>query len=269
MGQFETNFERTANPAPGGLLTPDELAGRSAPAPAGPPDAYNQGPLQFGPNFRPIQRQNGTGPIGVVTDSPFPNNYIPGVSDLPPDAHPQGGWNGNALAPQQQPARTAPAEVQPGTVNAGQGYPRPGETQLPVAAAPRPRDDSWTSLFNNTIVERLGTGAVNAVHVADWEKFGGQKFLPDFKKVYGVTQPEWKELYHTNLGKTVAWSWIANSALDGWGPLNDRQTTWKTWAVDVGAPWIAKAALGRWGVVGSTVATVAAHEVAKYFEPKA
>lgn len=258
MASFDS-LEPTAMASPGGLLNPRNLGADNL-----APDLLNsQGPQadpwNYTPHwtqgFHPFAHPGNTGPIGVVTDPAFPPGYVPGVTDLPPNAVPQGGWNGNALA---RPA-VPPAPYQ--TPNAQQFSP------LPVAgdAPPPPPDvpDSYTTLTHNWFVDRATSAASSAYLAARYTKFAGDGW-PGITKVFpGMKLEDWKAVGREELGKAIGYSWIIDTAIDGFTPLGNRTTSAATFIADIGTPLLVKSMLGKWGFVGSIAIGVGAHVLEK------
>jgi hypothetical protein len=90
------------------------------------------------------------------------------------------------------------------------------------------------------------------------------KDWPTVNSLRSINREEWGAAGRSQLGKTLAASWLGNTAVDQ-VLFSDKSTSWVTTAVDVIAPFAAKAALGRFGMLYTIAGTIGLHSAEKYF----
>jgi hypothetical protein len=92
--------------------------------------------------------------------------------------------------------------------------------------------------------------------------------IPTLESLRSIPKGEWGNAVRTDLGKAMGGAWLADTVLDSTF-LKDRETSWKTMAVDIATPFIASRLLPGMGLLKTIGITMGAHAAEKlFFEDK-
>lgn len=88
--------------------------------------------------------------------------------------------------------------------------------------------------------------------------------IPSLSAVKSIPKGEWSTALRTDLGKAMGGAWLGDTVLDA-TLLKDRETSWKTLAVDVATPFLANRLLPGLGLGKTIAVSLGAHVAEKLF----
>lgn len=200
-------------------------------------------------------------------DGSYSTNVAPGAID--------------ATSPQQQQGQVMPDGTQWVPQNTG---------ELPINNGGMPMDQSGTQVApmpentsNASSDSKSSGGGIDAMWWADRglslgaTGLAATKYIPNLSTfvaegstipslsaVKSIPKGEWSTAIRTDLGKAMGGAWLGDTVLDA-TLLKDRETSWKTLAVDIATPFLANRFLPGLGL-GKTIAlSLGAHAAEKMF----